>query len=322
MVPALLELFHPSDLLPLKVVDRSAGDVDFFAKSFRKYVDRQMAGASAEGTFPDGTRVLRVRAASDVSPGVEERLVLVDAPVTLGGGETFLAELYAQAPLTGGPGAVYRAAYAEQDLTLGEGSQVLRWVHAVGELRAGAGSVLAGRVSSERSVSLAGKVSFERIAAPVISAGPVARPLAAQESTPVPFSLPAGAVQVGDHFQVEGDLEIPEGALVAHSLVVRGVLRVGARAVVEGSIKAHGDIVLGDGAVVRGSVVGRCSVTTGAAWIGGPVIGEDRILLGANAVVGGPELPATVNAPVVEMMFRATVYGQINAPRGGRTLVE
>jgi len=36
-------------------------------------------------------------------------------------------------------------------------------------------------------------------------------------------------------------------------------------------------------------------------------------------VVGGPELPATVSAPLIELAAGATVYGQISAPLGART---
>jgi hypothetical protein len=56
-----------------------------------------------------------------------------------------------------------------------------------------------------------------------------------------------------------------------------------------------------------------------SAWIGGPVIAEERIRLGQRSVVGGPELPATVSAPVIELAAGATVYGQISAPLGART---
>jgi len=90
---------------------------------------------------------------------------------------------------------------------------------------------------------------------------------------------------------------------------------------VQGSLKAHGAIELGDEAQVSGSVVSRTRLMLGqAAWIGGAAIAEQRIRLGRGAVVGAPGVPATVAAPEIELLTGATVYGQISALSGARTL--
>lgn len=327
MVPALRELLRPTDVQPLQVVDRSAGEVDYFARSFRQYFNKQMAAVAAlprgqhpADTLPDGTRYRLVRTAADAGAGGEDRLTVIDMPVTLPGNETFLTELYARAPLTGGAGAVYRAVYGEQELALGERSRVLRWVHAAGPLSAGPHSVLQGRVSSDRSVSLSGGVAFERIGAPVIAVTTANEPPPPPPAQPKEFRLPEHATRLGGSWRIEGDLAIPGGVRVPHSLVVAGNLTIGLGTIVEGSIKAHRDVELADEAQVQGSVVARRRVMTGAAaWIGGPVIAEERVRLGRGTVVGGPSRPATVNAPEVEMATGATVYGQVNAEQGGRT---
>lgn len=327
LIPALRELFWPTDVLPLKVVDRAAGEVDFFARNFRRYFDNQMSALAATpvgdrppDALPDGTRLLRLGTASEAGSGSEDRLVVVEHQLALPGNETFLVELYAHAPFTGGPGAVYRAVYAEQELILGEGSRVLRWAHAAGSLSAGAHSVLQGRISSDRTVLLGGGVRFERIGAPVIAVGTANEPPPDPPALAPKFVLPEGAYAVGDHVRVEGDLAILGGVRVTGSLVVAGSITIGLGTVVEGSIKAHRDIELSDEVQVRGSIVARRRVMVGAAaWIGGPVIAEERIRLGRSAVVGGPSHPATVSAPEVELSQGATVYGQISALQGGRT---
>ena len=327
IIPAILELVRPTDVQPLQVVDRSAGEVDFFARNFRQYFEKQIAAHAAlpagerpRDALPDGTRFIQVRAASDAGTGNEDRLVVVESQLALPGDETFLVELYARAPLTGGPRAVYRAIYGERELTLGEGSRVLRWAHAAGRFSVGAHSVLQGRISSDRIVSLGGGVIFERIGAPVIAMGTENEPPPEPPALAKEFVLPEGACAAGDHFRIEGDLNIPGGVRVNTSLVVGGSVIVGLGTVVEGSIKAHRDVELADEARVRGSVVARRRVMTGAAaWIGGPVIAEQRIRLGRGTVVGGPNLPATVSAPEVELSQGVTVYGQISAPKGGRT---
>lgn len=327
VVPAIGELVRPTDVLPLKVGDRSAGEVSFFARSFRQYFEKQMVplaampgGERPRDALPDGTKLLSLTAASEAGSGSEDRLVVVENQLALPGDETFLVELYARAPLTGGPRGVYRAVYAERELTLGESSRVLRWAHAVGRLSVGAHSTLHGRISSDQIVLLGGGVFFEVIGAPVIAVGTDHEPPPEPPAPAKEFVLPEGAYAVGDHFRVEGDLNIPGGVRVAGSLVVAGSVTVGLGTIVEGSIKAHRDVELADEARVRGSVVARRRVMTGAAaWIGGPVIAEERIRLGRGAVVGGPSLPATVSAPEVELAQGATVYGQISAPKGGRT---
>lgn len=332
MIPALRELFRPTDVAPLTVVDRSSGDVAYFAKNFRQYLERQLATYAAQGRtgeerarLPDGTQFVRVQhQAEALEPASDERtqrrLVVVERPITLAGGETFLMEVFAREAFNGGPRAVYRAVFGERKIWLGEGTRVLRWVHAAGRLVVGAHSVLRGRVSSEVGVSLGGGVVFERIGAPVIAVGPEREPPPNPPALPREFRLPEGARRVGEHLRIDGDLDIPEGVRVTSSLVVGGTLRVGMGTIIEGSVKAHRDVELADEVQVRGSVVARRRVMTGAAaWIGGPVIAEERIRLGRDAVVGGPDLPATVSAPEVELATGATVYGQISAPMGGRT---
>jgi predicted acyltransferase (DUF342 family) len=216
---------------------------------------------------------------------------------------------------------VFRAVYAERDLSLGDGSQVLRWTHATGSLLVGAHSTLHGRVSSDRSVRLGNQVTFERIGAPVISAGAAQEPPPPPPSPPQAWRLPKDARRIGDHVRIDGDLKIPEGVLVTDHLVVTGRLTIGLGAIVAGSLKAHRDIELGDEVQVRGSAVSRTRITLGRfAWIAGPTIAEQRVVLGGNAVIGSPGSPATVVATEIELDQGATVYGQISAMRSARTL--
>jgi cytoskeletal protein CcmA (bactofilin family) len=332
LIPGLRELFRPTDVTPLTVVDRSSGDVAYFAKNFRQYLDRQMAAYAAapeaderHRKLPDGTSFVRVEHAEHaLEPASEERtqpsLVVADRPITLSGGETFLMEVFAREAFNGGPNAVYRALFGGRKIWLGEGTRVLRWVHAADRLVVGAHSVLRGRVSSDLGVSLGGGVVFERIGAPVIAVGLEHEPPPDPPALPKEFKLPAETRRIGNHLRVIGNLDIPEGVRVTSSLVVSGTLRIGMGTIVEGSVKAHRDVELADEAQVRGAVVARRRVMAGAAaWIGGPVIAEERIRLGRGAVVGAPYRPATVSAPEVEMASGATVYGQISAPMGGRT---
>jgi len=334
LLPAFRELLRPTDIAPLKVVDRSSGYVAYFARNFRQYLARQLVNLPAEartgdfrGLLPDGTPFLHVHSNLEAlrriepAPHPEQRLILVDREATLEGGGTYLMEINARERLVGGPGSAYRAIYAEKDLVLGEGTRVFRWAHAVGRLIVGPGSVLRGRITSDTSVSLGGDVVFERIGAPIIAVGEAHEPPPDPPALAPAFKLPDHARRIGNHIRFEGDLELPEGMRISSSLVVAGRLRLGVGAIVEGSVKTHRDVELADEAQVHGTVVTRTRLVMGqASWIGGPAIAEIGIRLGKNAVVGGPNLPATVSAPEVTLANGATVYGQISAMRGARTL--
>lgn len=330
LLPALRELLWPSDIAPLKVVDRSSGLVAYFARNFREYLDKALPPEAGVGDYAgrmlDGTPYVRVNFRPAVLEAesdrrMQDRIVILDTPLSLPGGETYLMELYARAPLIGGAKAVYRAVYAEHELVLGEGTQVFRWTHAGGKLTVGDHSVLRGRVSSDAAVSLGTGVVFERIGAPVISAGAEHEPPPGPPAGLPVYRLPETARHIGEHVRIEGDLDIPSGVRVRATLVVAGRLRIGLGAIVEGSVKAHREIELGDESQVCGSVVTRTILTVGqAAWIAGPAIAERRIRLGRDAVVGSREGPATVSAAEVELSSGATVYGQISAMRGARTL--
>lgn len=332
LIPALRELYRPTDIAPLKVVDRSSGHVAYFARNFKQYLERALpveAGAGDySGRMLEGTEFLRVNlrptAITEAEQRTHNRIVVFDTPLTLEGHETFLLEVYARAALVAGPRTVFRALYGERELALGEGTQVLRWTHATGKLSVGAQSELRGRVSSDAAVLLGSGVLFERIGAPVISVGgggDVQEPPPPPPATPQSYRLPEDAKQVGDHVRIEGDVAIPEGVQVSSNLVVAGRLRLGLGAIVDGSVKAHREIVLGDEARITGSAVSRTRITLGqAAWVGGSAIAERSVLLGRDAVVGSPTQPATVAATDIELANGATVYGQINALRAARTL--
>ena len=114
LLPALRELARPTDVAPLKVVDRSSGYVAYFARNFRQYLDRQMAALPREaqagdyvGKLPDGTQFVRVHKSPqglthELEAGTQNRLVVVDGSMTLQDDETFLMEVYARAPMIGG----------------------------------------------------------------------------------------------------------------------------------------------------------------------------------------------------------------------------
>lgn len=336
LLPALRELFRPTDIMPLQVVGRDAADVALFARGFQAYLTRQLgrlptdAPAELLGKLPDGTPFCRgPRLPEDLAAQATrddglDRVVVLSSAAALPGGGTFLREVYAQAAVAGGPSTIYRALLGDASLTLGPDSTVLRWIHARGELLVGDHSLLAGRASSDQAIRLGTGVSFDRLAAPrIVVAGGSEVPDLADAAPPSAFALPPDRARpIGDHARVEGDLALPPGARYAGHLVVTGSLELGPGAQVTGNVKAHGPVTIADGAVVAGAVVSRISVTTGLrARVDGPVVAEMAVSLGPGTVVGEPQRPTSIAAPRVTAEAGVTLHGLVTATEGGQTRV-
>lgn len=333
LLPALRELFWPTDVDPLTMVGRDNADISRFARHFREYVQRNLrqlpAGTAVGdhlGKLPDGTLFLRLVQGSHVADaplpqGIQDRLLVLERPTTLAGGERFQLEVWARGALTGGPRAVYRAVLAEDILRLGEHSTVTRWVHSRGPMDVGAGSTLYGRTSSEQSVRLGREVAFERVGAPLVTVGEATpREGAPPGGELVPVQVPEHARRLGDHLRIDGDFSLPPHSVLDGNLVVAGELRLAPGARVRGSVKAHREITLEEGAVVEGSVVSERSIRLGpSTWVRGPVITEAAAVLDAAAAVGTRTQPTTISARTVLLAQGVTVCGHIVTQDGGET---
>ena len=310
LLPAIAEWLRPTDVTPLEVVGRDAGDIPLFARGFRDYLVTRVAPVTG------APGAAEPRAGGDAG---QDRVVILEGRLTLAGGETFLHEVCALGELEGGPGALYRAVLAERGLTLGERSRVLRWVHAAGRLEVGRATILQGRASSAIAVQLGRGVAFDRVGAPVIrTEGPPADRPAVAPGSAGRFSPPEGIRAIGDHLRVDGDLSITDLTTLESNVVVAGNLRLGAGAVIRGQVKVHGTATVERGARIDGSLVGRGELVIGAgAVIAGPVIAEGKVTLGPGCVIGDYAAPTTIAAPAVRLGPGVTIHGQVTTQQGG-----
>jgi len=336
LLPALRELYAPSDVEPLSMVGRDNADIARFSRHFRDYIQANLkrlppdarSGTDFIGKLPDGTGIVHVVTAAEGHPVAElpadaqQRIVVLEQSAELPGREQFQQELWARKELAGGPGASYRAILGERSVSLADGSVVLRWLHSVGTLTIGDRAHLYGRCSSEARIRLGRLVGFDRLGAPSIIVGSgseiVGRP-------PVPESMPAferpeRARDMGDAIRVEEDCVVPAGVLVTGNLVVAGSLQIGIGARIEGSVKAHGEIQVASGAVVVGSVVSRKAITIGQrCWVRGPIISEEQLRIARGTMIGTVESPTTIVGRTVALALGTTVHGQVIAEEGGQT---
>ena len=356
VLPALRELWRPTDAEPLDAVGQDAGDLTVFADGFREYMSRALppgapgprpesgpqSDPATSGVLADGTPFVQLAddpaplAAARRADGTVPCVVITTRPLVLGGGDTFLLECHARDVVRGGEGNTYRALLGERDVTLGAGSVVLRWVHAVGDLRLGSECVVYGRASSGRRLVMAPGVWFRRVRAARVAALPfdetsdvVEASLAERLVDPPPLPpvvsgtvrLPATARRERGYTRVAGDLIVPAGGALVGAFVVAGRLTLEDGARIGGHVKVHGDCVLGEDAVVDGAVVSRRSIVLGArAHVRGPVVAERDVSLGEGSWVGSPTAPASVAGDVVTLRHGAQVYGAVSARAEGRVV--
>jgi len=344
LLPAIREWLRPADLEPLRVGQFSAVDARLFARGFRLYVeDTVLARASESGSagvddrLPDGTSYLLADADGRLPLSAQERtskkvrrLVSGKGNVRLGERLRYLREVYAPGDVAVEDRAVVRAAMADGNIHMGPGSRSLRWLHANGQVTADEESVLHGRVTADRRITLRPRATFERMNAPRIEFGgprEVASMEVGHDSVELvpwrPEDVPHLQSTVAGRWLVDGDLQVPGSALIEADVVVTGACRVGSGALLRGSLKSHGDLVLEDRVQVEGSAVTERALTVGPRGrIGGPVVAEEDVLIGEDCTIGGELRPTTVSAPRIAVSDGVVVHGTVWARVEGKVVSE
>lgn len=324
LLPALLELRRKSDALPLSLVQHHAGEIRYFADSFRDYVKtlepalRECgdSGRNTSGAMPDGTNYLVLGSGNEAvvlplqqQDGTCSVLIASATDLSLSKDSTFSKDIYSSGRFIGGDNNHYRALLAEKEAYLGKGSSVMRWVHAGGELSADSGCKLSARVSSDSRIRLAAGCSFQRLNAPRIEFGQQTVENPAHSLSP----LSESSLSRNPHRVVhDGDFEIRCGAAFCGDLVVRGELRVGRGARVYGSVKSQKDMVLESGVQVEGSLISGKRLLIGpSCLIHGPVIAEQEVRMQAGTQCGDARTPTTISALRIEVAEGVIIFGSL-----------
>jgi cytoskeletal protein CcmA (bactofilin family) len=333
LLPAFTELRRKSDALPLSVIQQHAGEIRYFADSFRTYLktleptlrECGASGRNASGVMPDGTNYLVLGSGNEaLTLPLQQQdqscqvLIASATDLSLSGNSSFSKDIYSLGRLVGGDNNHYRALLAEQEAYLGKGSSVMRWVHAGGELSADSGCKLSVRVSSDSRIRLATGCSFLRLNAPRIELGSQDVENAGRSIPRTSEISPLGMPRRIVH---DGDFEIRCGAAFCGDLVVRGKLRIGSGARVYGSVKSQKDMVLGSGVWVEGSLISAGKLLIGpACLIHGPVIAEREMRIQAGTQCGDARTPTTVSALRVEVAEGVMVFGSLWAREYGEVV--
>ena len=326
LVPALRELYFPSDSQPLTVVQQHAGEIRYFADSFRNYIavleqpleKAAHAGSIIRGVLPDGVHYLVMGSGDPLvleknSDGICPCLIAAAVDLVVPGVTGFSQDIYAARNFLGGRGNQYRAVLGEKNIELGAWSAIARWVHAGGAFIANENCDLHGRISSDTAILLHSGCAFQRLNAPQIQLGKVSRPVLLPAN-----STPGSPDAVARRLLYEGDYDIAPGQVVTGNLCVRGNLRVGTGARVVGSVKSGGHLTLEASASIEGSLVSGQELRIGnACSVHGPIIAERRLMIGSETRCGDLRRPTTVTASRIEVAEGTVVFGSVWAREFG-----
>jgi predicted acyltransferase (DUF342 family) len=330
LLPLVIEVCRSSDVRPLNVIQQHAGEVGYFANSFRSYInairpelDRcAETGATAKGRMPDGAEYLVLGRGEDALM-LPLRRPDGSCPVFLASSTTlllppnlsFARDIYANGRFIGAVNNSYRAVLAEQEVHLAAGSRVMRWIHAGGEFIADPLCQLFGRVTSDRSIRLSHRSRFVRLNAPRIEIGPPPPAKSAASPLERTVNLPP------QRFLHHGDFSIPAGEIFRGDLVVRGRLSIGKGARVYGSVKCEKDMLIEAGAAVAGSVITERRMRIGSNCnLHGPVIAERSLFIAKGTSCGTAAEPTTVSAPEIAVENGVIVFGTLWAREDGKVL--
>lgn len=326
LVPAIRELYLSSDSQPLTVIQQHAGEIRYFADSFRNYISvlkeslekSTHAGTTIRGVLSDGVHYL-VMGSDDCSvldrnsDGICACLIAAGIDLSVPSKTSFSQDIYAAKNFLGGEGNAYRAILGEKDIELAASSTVARWVHAVGKFIASENCDLHGRISSEVGIQLHRGCAFQRLNAPQIELGQVS----ARFLPPV-VNTDDTKEAISRRFLYEGDYEIAPGEVMVGNLCVRGNLRVRTGARVLGSVKSGARLTVEPRASIEGSLVSMHELHIGKGCsVHGPIIAERRLVIEGETRCGDLVLPTTVTAAHIEVAEGTVVFGSLWAREFG-----
>lgn len=312
-VPAYLEWRRPTDFEALPISANYTSDIDHFARRMR--ADVAAKSGTGKSTGYEGFAFV-TEPVEEMNWGKAKKRLIARTDIITRSSIRSGRQLYVEGNLVAGSECSFPAVYATGDIRLGGQSEVRDWMHADGALAVGQGSAVLRRVSAGSYIRLGADTWFERVHAPSVFFG--APGIDSETETalaPNPASyadLPGAVQQTPLLFIVRGDCALAADSAYKGSLVVTGFLSIGAGTVVDGDIKARGGIGVGCRATVHGAVICEKRIYFfSKARAVGPVISETDILVGADCVIGLPELQTTISAANIIVEDGVTVHGAI-----------
>jgi cytoskeletal protein CcmA (bactofilin family) len=336
LIPALHEWYTKTDIDPLKIIQSHEGDIRYFARTFRTFIESEIEALIAKrGTVrsPDSYRMIAADAVftpskKEYQRRITQQTLIVFGKLELPNGFVFMREIYGQQAVVGGSSNRFHCVLAEDNLFIGANSFVSRWAHAR-TIEVAPGCRILGQLSADEDIILQPGCFFTRVHAPCVKFGYAEFPFPADEvnvsrsfaQQQAIFRLLEYNTDAAGRCVIDGDLEFSDKCIWHGDLVVRGNLLIHPEVKIVGNIKAYGTLRVRNNVTINGSLVtdGSLVIARGCA-IGGPVVAERQVDIDAGTTIGTAEKPTTVTASIIRVASGAAVHGTLWAREQGTSL--
>lgn len=181
------------------------------------------------------------------------------------------------------------------------------------------GAQLTVPLSASQAITLSKNASIRMAQAPVVAVLPVeggARALLAPAADQGHGSVGGATWQeLQGWWHAEADAFVVAGQIIRGDILVAGDLNLGPGVVVTGSVKAAGQVLMGTGAVILGNCVATSVEVQAHCAIRGSVIADEQVQLGSGVQVGDASNPASVVAKDIALSEGVRIHGGLTAHR-------
>jgi hypothetical protein len=305
---AIREVFWPRDDGRLLILEQYVRDPRWFGRSYREKLAGFVAAARGDAAYDTNVRLRteeETRWAPDLTIPPHERLrgIAVGNRIHICQAAG-IRDAYALDTLTCDRDVVARTMTSDGTLLVGAAVDVLRWIDADGAIEIGSDTNLGVSASGGSTVTLADRVSFQRV---------WGKPVLTHTAATAPFDLPEGT-----GCAIVGQADITD----EKPLIVYGPLRIARGTSVPSHLKVHGPLSVEPGVRIAGNVIVRGDVTFAAdVHVDGHVFSEGDARLGPGCRVGRPGGVKTVYAAGRAWLANdVEIEGWLVAEDGGSTL--
>jgi len=268
LVPALLEIIHPRDNLPLLVDYEYTRDPRYFAKSFKRKFIETLSPDILEGAGENADTIrfsdFEVKGLKGEYLSVEKEVkeaLLVWGEIRINSLMEMPKEVYAKGNVYIGENSTVNALSSEENIFLEKNSTIIHWVDAAKSIITDGGVNLGGNASCNENLILAKEIKFKRLFASPIATRKLSEVNAIEKGTFIKGSIKSnedvfisgkvtieGSVFSEKNIETEGDVEIKGNVFAQGKVILGDKTKIGEK----GKVKS---VIAKKGLVLKGQVV-------------------------------------------------------------------
>ncbi|MBN1906566.1 MAG: hypothetical protein JW927_15880 [Deltaproteobacteria bacterium] len=321
-IPGLIEIIKKEDAEPLPIEMDYIRHPRYFAKSFRKILEKATSG------FNLGHGIHNVKLSKDeplaIHPSLNigdgeiiNHLLLIKGNFVSGSDVQLNKEVHVTGDVIIGPNNVLQALSIEGNAQISDGVRFRRWLDAEGDIIIKEDCNLGISVSSAKKLLLSENCIFHRLfGRPVISSNPLSTTINPFET----FKSQEITTQQNSFIR-KRDKVLPPGTIEINNVVFMRDIRIGYGSIFEGDIKSYGRIILEEGVKVYGNIFSEGDIIIGRnARIGGHIFSQTSIHISEGSCISLPEeIKSVIAKKAIHIENNVTIYGYISTEGVGST---